>query len=159
MDESKLISALIGALVAIVAMSMNNWHQNRRQRQELLTAKLEVLYSLCLEFSRRNQKKYDLIIDYIIDERGTIQELFDMHSEIVKIHSKMKMIVNLYFPNLLKEHRKVWPLLLAFDKQFYLDFEDFNYFEHKAFKESFKALSIQVFFFEDEIIKENKQLL
>ena len=50
-DKARLISILISALVAIFVLLLNQWFTNRRERNKLISEKIEEMYLTSIDYT------------------------------------------------------------------------------------------------------------
>lgn len=97
-DQARLIAILITAIIAILIVLLNQWFLSRRAKRELLTEKIEELYSASCEYVSSCKELMDSLKEHRVTQPKCY---FDPQPEIINKISdsitKMQMICGLYF--------------------------------------------------------------
>lgn len=104
-----LLTAIVGALVAIFVVVLTQWMLGRRARTELLTSKLEELYLLLNQASSENVGRYEKLVVHLYRAPSETKPLpLDRSTYSLDLHKKIVMYVQLYFPRLRPAHIRMF---------------------------------------------------
>ncbi|BAU47837.1 hypothetical protein SVA_1262 [Sulfurifustis variabilis] len=104
-----LLTAIIGALVAVLVVVLTQWILGRRARTELLTSKLEELYLLLNQASSENVDRYEKLVVHLYRAPEETKPLpLDRSTYSLDLHKKIIMYVQLYFPHLKPTHVRMF---------------------------------------------------
>ena len=104
-----VLTAIIGALVALLVVVLTQWILGRRARTELLTSKLEELYLLLNQTSSENVERYERLIVHLYRvNKETTPLPLDRSTYSLDLHKKIIMYVQLYFPHLKPAHIRMF---------------------------------------------------
>lgn len=104
-----LLTAIIGALVALIVVVLTQWILGRRARTELLTSKLEELYLLLNQASSENVDRYEMLVVHLYRAPDEAKPLvLDRSTYSLDLHKKIIMYVQLYFPGLKPAHVRMF---------------------------------------------------
>ena len=97
-----MIAALISASVALLVFTLTQWITARRERTKLLLSKLEELYSLVVEYDRRNLARAEILSSLYATGKfkteGESKDLSHMEWRAKDLNSKLRMYSSFYFP-------------------------------------------------------------
>jgi hypothetical protein len=105
---ASLLSALIGASVAILVLMLNQVFSKRQQRVQFLQPKLEELYLMLNEVAERNTRLFKLLVAIVegdLEAKKHLDELDDLDVYGHPHAKRMVMLVRLYFPRLSRIHQ------------------------------------------------------
>ncbi len=104
-----LLTAILGALVALLVVLLTQWILGRRARTEILTSKLEELYLLLNQASSENVDRYEKLVVHLYRVPGDTKSLpLDRSTYSLDLHKKIIMYVQLYFPPLKRAHVRMF---------------------------------------------------
>lgn len=114
--NTPLITAFVSAAVALFIFAATQVILHLKERQSLLSEKLEELFILLVEMQQRNADRFPMLrakgLNMLVKRELNIQEFF-----ATDLEQKIKVLVRLYFPQIDNEYeafsdanRKTWPL-------------------------------------------------
>jgi hypothetical protein len=107
---AQLTAAILGALAALCVVFITHYTTQARSLKDKLLSKLEELLTEVIKFSRQTQRLYDMSLDahHLSDAEEDRRSIRDLREERLETHSKIQMLVSLYFPELQGQMKALW---------------------------------------------------
>ena len=96
-DKARLITTIIGVIIALSVVGVNQFFNSRRSRKDAYISKIEQLYETVLRSQRLLHEYHNTIVfEYGIEE-NTGQKFDKLHAEFFESIEQLRVITDLYF--------------------------------------------------------------